>query len=94
MKASERKALKQHITNLAQEQFEDLLKDIRFSGPFEEEDLDVDLILRKRIPLNELGAKLLNIYQPLEKEGYNVLIGHKFMERKSKTTTGKTRRLE
>ena len=78
MKALERKVLKQRITNLAQEQFGDLLKDVRFSGPFEEEDLDVDLILRKRIPFNEVGAKLLNIYQPLEKEGYNVLIGHKF----------------
>ena len=66
---------------MAQEQFGVLLRDIRFSGPFEEEDLDVDLILRERIPLNELGAKFLNIYQPLEKEGYNVLIGHKFDDR-------------
>jgi hypothetical protein len=39
------------------------------------------VILRERIPWNELGAKFLNIYQPLEKEGYNVLIGHKFDER-------------
>jgi len=78
MKALERKALKEHILNLAEEQFGDLLKDVRFSGPFEDEDLDVDIILRKRIPLNEIGAKLLNIYQPLEKEGYNVLIGHWF----------------
>jgi len=78
MKVLERKTLKQRITNLAQEQFGTLLRDVRFSGPFEEEDLDVDLILRERIPLNELGAKFLNIYQPLEKEGYNVLIGHKF----------------
>jgi hypothetical protein len=84
VKALERKTLKQRITNLAQEQFGDLLKKIRFSGPFEEEDLDVDLILRKRIPFNELGTKLLNIYQPLEKEGYNVLIGHKFDERSNK----------
>jgi len=81
MKVLERKTLKQRITNLAQEQFGTLLRDVRFSGPFEEEDLDVDLILRERIPLNELGAKFLNIYQPLEKEGYNVLIGHKFDDR-------------
>ena len=77
MKASERKALKQRITNLAQVEFGNLLKNVRFSGPFEEEDLDVDLVFQKRIPFNELYAKLLNIYQPLEKEGYNVLIGHK-----------------
>jgi len=78
--------------NLAKEQFGDLLKDVRFSGPFEEEDLDADLILRERIPLNELGAKFLNIYQPIEQEGYNVLIGHKFDERSKKVKTkGKKR---
>ena len=87
MKALERKALKQRIMNLAKEQFGDLLKDVRFSGPFEEEDLDADLILRERISLNELGAKFLNIYQPLRKEGYNVLIGHKFDERSKKVKT-------
>ena len=81
MKALERKTLKQRIMNLAKEQFGDLLKDVRFSGPFEEEDLDADLILRKRIELNEIGAKFWNIYQPLRKEGYNVLIGYKFDER-------------
>ena len=81
MKALTRKVLKQRITDLAQEQFGDLLKAIRFSGPFEEEDLDVDLILRKRIPLKEIGAKLWNIHQPLREEGYNVLIGHWFDER-------------
>ena len=87
MNALKRKALKQRITDLAQEQFGDLLKDVRFSGPFEEEDLDVDLILRKRIPLKELGAKLWNIDEPLCEEGYNVLIGHKFDERSKKAKT-------
>ena len=81
MNALKRKALKQRITDLAQEQFGDLLKAIRFSGPFEEEDLDVDLILRKRIPLKEIGAKLSNIYHPLEEEGYHLLIGHEFDEK-------------
>ena len=85
MKASERKALKQRITNLAQVEFGSLLKNVRFSGPFEEEDLDVDLIFRKTIPFNELYAKLLNIYQPLEKKGYNVLIGCRFDEGQKKT---------
>ncbi|MBI1926822.1 hypothetical protein HYR99_21585 [Candidatus Poribacteria bacterium] len=40
IKALKRKILKQRITDLAQEQFGELLKKIRFSGPFEEEDLD------------------------------------------------------
>ncbi len=38
MNAFKRKVLKQRITDLAQEQFGELLKKIRFSGPFEEED--------------------------------------------------------
>jgi hypothetical protein len=80
MKTSERKVLKQYITNLAQAEFGKLLKTIRFSGPFEDEDLDVDLLLRKKVDFNQLDDKLLNIYQALEKEGYNVLIGCWFDE--------------
>ena len=87
MKAPERKTLKQRIMNLVKEQFGDLLKDVRFSGPFEDEDLDADLILRRRIPLNEIGAKFWNIHQPLRKEGYNVLIGYKFDGRLNKVKT-------
>ncbi len=81
MKATERKVLKQRITEMAQAQFGDLLKGIRFSGPFEEEDLDADVILRKRIPLREIGGKLWHISHPLRKEGYHVLIGYKFDEK-------------
>jgi hypothetical protein len=81
MNASERKALKARITDLAQEQFGGLLKKVRFSGPFEDEDLDVDIILQKRIPLREVGGKLWNIRKPLREDGYDVLIGHRFDER-------------
>ena len=87
MKALERKALKQHVTNLANEQFGNLLKEVRFSGPFEDEDLDADIILRRRIPLNEIGAKLWNIRKPLREEGYDVLIGHWFEDRSKKDKT-------
>ena len=87
MNAIERKALKQRIMNVANEQFGDLLKDVRFSGPFEDEDLDADLILRKRIPLKEIGAKLWHISHPLRKEGYDVLIGFKFDEKSRKVKT-------
>ena len=78
MKALERKALKERIMNLAQEQFGNLLKDVRFSGPFEDEDLDVDIILRQKIELNEIGKKLWNIRKPIREEGYDVLMGHWF----------------
>jgi hypothetical protein len=87
MKALERKVLKERITDLAQEQFGDLLKKIRFSGTFEDEDLDADIILQEKISLNELGAKLWNIDQPLRKEGYDVLIGCEFDERSNKVKT-------
>ena len=76
-----RNVLKQRILDLAQEQFGELLKTVRFSGPFEDEDLDADIILRKRMELKEIGAKLSKIYHPLEEEGYHVLIEHEFDER-------------
>jgi hypothetical protein len=87
MKISERKALKERITTLAQMEFGNLLKKIRFSGPFEDEDLDVDLIFKNTIPSETLYTKLLSIYQPLEKDGYDVLIGCRFDEKPKKTET-------
>ena len=90
MKALERKVLKQRITHLAEEQFGELLQKIRFSGPFEDEDLDVDIMLREKISLDELGAKLWNIHKPLRKERYDVLIGCRFDERSKKAKTKRT----
>ena len=75
-----RQHIKKLVTTLAREQFGDALKKIRFSGPFEEEDLDADLILTERMDLMELGRRLGNIDRPLQKEGYDVLIGFKFDE--------------
>lgn len=69
-------ALKQRITNLAQKQFGDTLRNIRFSGPFEDEDLDVDIILQRRIKLDEIGKKLWNISHPIRKDGYDLIIGY------------------
>lgn len=71
-------ALKQRITNLAQKQFGDALMDIRFSGPFEDEDLDVDIILRREMKLKQIGRKLWNISHPIRKDGYDVIIGYEF----------------
>jgi len=68
------------VTTLAREQFGDALKKVLFSGPFEEEDLDADLILAHRMDLREIGAKLWNMRQPLQKKGYYVLIGFDFDE--------------
>jgi hypothetical protein len=81
MKAAERKALKERIAEMAEEQFGDLLKKVSFSGPFEDEDLDADIILKERLPLRELGGKLQRIRKPLRKDGYDVLIGSWFDEK-------------
>ena len=75
-----RQHIKELVTTLAEEQFGDALKKVIFSGPFEEEDLDADLILTRRMDLKEIGAKLWNMRQPIQEEGYYVLIGFDFDE--------------
>ena len=72
------KHVKELVTTLAREQFGDTLKKVRFSGPFEDEDLDADLILTERMDLMELVGRIANMHQPLWKEGYDVLIGFDF----------------
>ncbi len=73
-----RQHIKELVTTLAEEQFGDALKKVIFSGPFEEEDLDADLILTERMDLMELAGKIGNMHQPLRKEGYHVLIAFDF----------------
>lgn len=77
-----RQYLKELVTTLAEEQFGDALKKVLFSGPFEEEDLDADLILTRRMDLREIGAKVWNMRQPIQKEGYYVLIGFEFDDKR------------
>lgn len=66
--------LKELTMNLIKQEFSDLVLDIQFSGPFEYEDLDVDVVL-KEIPKNLLkrGAQ---IHRHLREKGFDVLIGY------------------
>jgi len=66
--------LKELTMNLIKQEFGDLVLDIQFSGPFEYEDLDVDVVL-KEIPKNLLkrGAQ---IHRHLREKGFDVLIGY------------------
>ncbi|MBM3234987.1 hypothetical protein FJZ31_01680 [Candidatus Poribacteria bacterium] len=66
--------LKELTINLIKQEFGDLVLDIQFSGPFEYEDLDVDVVL-KEMPENLLkrGAR---IHRYLRGKGFDVLIGY------------------
>jgi hypothetical protein len=60
--------------NLIKQEFGDLVLDVQFSGPFEEEDLDVDVIL-KELP-EDLPDKDIRIWRHLREKGFDVLIGY------------------
>lgn len=53
-----------------------LLGRLDFRGLLKDEDLDVDIILQKKIKLDEIGKKLWNISHPIRKDGYDVIIGY------------------
>lgn len=47
-------------------------------GPYEEEDLDVDVILKGEPP--DLAERDIRIYRRLRDAGFNVLIGYDVLE--------------
>jgi hypothetical protein len=66
--------LKELTMNLINQEFGDLVLDVQFSGPFEYEDLDVNVILKK-LP-EDLPDKDIRIWHHLREKGFNVLIGY------------------
>ena len=66
--------LKELTMNLIKQEFGDLVLDVQFSGPFEEEDLDVDVIL-KELP-EDLPDRDTRIWHYLREKGFDVLIGY------------------
>jgi len=60
--------------NLIKQEFGDLVLDVQFSGPFEEEDLDVYVIL-KELP-EDLPERDTRIWHHLQEKGFDVLIGY------------------
>ena len=66
--------LEELTTSLIKQEFGNLVLDIRFSGPFEFEDLDVDVILNG-MP-EDLPDRSYSIWNHLQEKGFNVLIGY------------------
>jgi len=66
--------LKELTMNLIKREFGDLVLDVQFSGPFEEEDLNVDVTL-KELP-EDLPDRDIHIWNHLREKGFDVLIGY------------------
>jgi hypothetical protein len=70
--------VKDLATKLIQQEFGEWLIDMKFSGPFEGEDLDVDIIL-KEMPA-DLGDRDDRIDRYLRNENFDVLIGYDVLD--------------
>jgi len=70
--------VKELTENLIQQEFGNWLIKMRFSGPFEEEDLDVDVFLKEE-PADWVDRSY-RIYCSLSEQGFDVLIGYKFYD--------------
>ena len=70
--------VKELTTNLINKEFGDLLIDIRYWGPHEDEDLDADVVLKEE-PI-DLGEKEDKIYHYLREQGFDVLFDYQFQD--------------
>ncbi len=78
-KKTERKEkLKKLLQRLVKREFSDCLLGIRFDGPFEDEDLNVDLLLREEPP--DRVDRSYRIRQKLRKAGFDVSFGYDFWD--------------
>ncbi|MBM3239749.1 hypothetical protein FJZ31_25985 [Candidatus Poribacteria bacterium] len=66
--------LKELVTKLIQQEFREWLVDLQFSGPFEEEDIDVDVILTERP--EDLVDRSHRIRHYLREQDFDVLIDY------------------
>lgn len=66
--------LKKLTENLIKQEFGELVLSVQFKGPFEEEELDVDVTL-KEFP-EDLSKRSYTIYSYLWDRGFDVLIGY------------------
>jgi len=65
-------------TQLIQKEFEEWLLSMQFSGPFEEENLDVDVLLKEEP--TDLLDRSYRIHRRLRTEGFDVLIGYDILD--------------
>ncbi len=66
--------LQELTMGLIKKEFGDLVLDVQFDGPYEEEDLDVNVILRE-LP-EDLPERDIRIWEHLREKGFDVLIGY------------------
>lgn len=66
--------LKEFTTDLVKEEFGEYIVDLRFSGPYEDEDLDVDVILKEK-PVDFEG-RMLNVFRQMLDADFDVLIDY------------------
>jgi hypothetical protein len=74
--------VKELTGKLLQEEFGDHLVSLKFWGPFEDEDLNVDVLLRERV--EDLPERDVRIHELLLKHGFDVLIDYQTMDGRSK----------
>jgi len=74
-KKTNRKAdVKKLVERLVKKEFGDYLLGVRFDGPYEEEDIDFDLLLKEEP--NDYVERAERIYERLGKAGFYVLFSH------------------
>lgn len=66
--------VKESTTNLVKHEFGEYIVDLRFSGPYEDEDLDVDVILKGK-PV-DFEERMLNVFRQLLDADFEVLIDY------------------
>jgi hypothetical protein len=66
--------LKEFTTNLVKEEFGEYLVDLKFLGPYEDEDLDVDVILKEK-PI-DFEERMLDVFRQLLDSDFEVLIDY------------------
>ncbi len=80
-RAERLKRLKRLTRTLIRRGFGDLVLDICFRDPYEEEDLDVDVLLKEKPP--DLSMRSYRIYEQLEEAGFEVGILYDWPEDES-----------
>ena len=70
--------VKELTEKLIQQEFDEWLIKVRFSGPFEEEDLDADIFLKEEPA--DLVDRSYRIRRCLREQGFDVLIDYKLYD--------------
>ena len=70
--------VKELTTHLLKQEFGDYILEVKYWGPYEEEDICADVVLKER--LADWVDKSYRIYSKLLDEGFDVLIGYDVLD--------------